>query len=121
VRNAGKGADFLVNVTEDIWYGRTSHVGQHVSVLMLRAIENRVSIARAANAGPSGVIDPAGRLREHTVPFVKSEAVFSLRPARIGTLYAAGGFAFPGLCAPVGVFFLWRLLREGRPARRNSR
>jgi apolipoprotein N-acyltransferase len=117
VRHAERDADFLVNVTEDIWYGKTSHVGQHLSVLMLRAIENRISIARAANAGPSGVIDPAGRMRERTVPFEKSEGVFSLRPAHLGTFYAQLGFAFPGVCIPVGVVFLWRLLRQGWRAR----
>ena len=117
VRHAERDADFLVNVTEDIWYGKTSHVGQHLSVLMLRAIENRISIARAANAGPSGVIDPAGRMRERTVPFEKSEGVFTLRPTHLGTFYAQLGFAFPGVCVPVGVAFLWRLLRQERQAR----
>jgi apolipoprotein N-acyltransferase len=98
VREAAAGARFLVNLTEDIWYGDTSHVGQHLAVLELRAVEERISIARAANAGPSGGIDPAGRMEKRTVPFRKENSSFPLRPVRLATLYDAGGYLFPWVC-----------------------
>ncbi len=102
-RKNAKGASFLVNVTEDIWYGDTSHVGQHVSVLKLRAVESRISIARATNVGPSGVIDPAGRMADATNKFQKEERTFSLRPVRFRSFYAEWGFLFPPVCLAVGV------------------
>jgi apolipoprotein N-acyltransferase len=67
------GADFLVNITNDAWYGLTSAPYQHESHLVLRAIETRMGIARAANSGISELLDPLGRaylstrLEEQTV------------------------------------------------------
>ena len=55
------GADFLVNVTNDAWYGRTAGPYQHATHLVVRAIETRLGVARAANSGISEFVDPLGR------------------------------------------------------------
>lgn len=57
-----KGADFLVNITNDAWFGKTSAPYQHASASVLRAVENRVNVIRAANTGYSCVISPEGRV-----------------------------------------------------------
>ncbi|HWN69258.1 MAG TPA: apolipoprotein N-acyltransferase, partial [Haliangium sp.] len=53
-------ADVLAAVTNDAWFGEAG-AAQHHAIAVLRAIETRRSIARAANGGVSGVIDPSGR------------------------------------------------------------
>lgn len=60
------GADFLVNITNDSWYGTTAAPAQHASHLVLRAIETRMGIARAAQTGISEFVDPLGREHQRT-------------------------------------------------------
>jgi apolipoprotein N-acyltransferase len=59
VRN---GAGFLVNITNDGWFGSRTGPLQHVESAVVRAVENRVSLVRAANTGVSLQVDPAGRI-----------------------------------------------------------
>ncbi|HSG46482.1 MAG TPA: apolipoprotein N-acyltransferase, partial [Longimicrobiales bacterium] len=64
-----EGADVLVNITNAAWFGRepwwsrTAALWQHPSHLVMRAIENRVGVVRAANTGISLFVDPVGRVR----------------------------------------------------------
>lgn len=67
------GADFIVNVTNDMWFGRSAGPHQHAAHLVMRAIENRVGIARAANTGISEFVDPLGRVYGETE--LETEAV----------------------------------------------
>jgi apolipoprotein N-acyltransferase len=70
-----RGADFLVNITNDAWFGRSFAAYQHASFLILRAIENRTAIVRCGNTGISGVLDPLGRWQQKTALF--QEAVIA--------------------------------------------
>ena len=58
-----KGADFLVNITNDAWFGDTSSPYQHLQASVFRAVENGVYLVRAANTGISGFISPYGEVR----------------------------------------------------------
>lgn len=78
---AANGADFLVNMTNDAWFGKTSAPYQHFSMAVFRAIENRRALVRAANTGISGFVDPVGRITETSGLF--ADAVLSRRIALI--------------------------------------
>jgi apolipoprotein N-acyltransferase len=70
------GAEFLVNITNDAWFGRepwyarTTALWQHPAHMTMRAIETRMGAARAANTGISMFIDPLGRVQRATPLFV---------------------------------------------------
>jgi apolipoprotein N-acyltransferase len=92
-----EGADYLLNITNDAWYGRkpwyarTSALWQHPSHLVLRAIENRIGIARAANTGISMFVDPRGRTYDRTPlfqPAVRADTVYTTDET---TLYTRWG------------------------------
>jgi apolipoprotein N-acyltransferase len=91
------GADLFVNITNDGWYLDTAAPYQHFIASVFRAVENRRSVARAANNGISGVIDPWGRvtavtaLDERTV-LRASAPVYAVRALFpfYGRLLAAG-------------------------------
>jgi apolipoprotein N-acyltransferase len=86
-----RGADFLVNVTNDAWFGRTSAPKQHASHLVLRAIETRMGIARAANSGISEFVDPLGYA--YAASELEQETVVAdrLRTSDVMTLYVRWG------------------------------
>ncbi len=54
--------DFLINISNDGWFLHSNELPQHLAICAFRAVENRVSIARAVNTGISGFIDPNGRI-----------------------------------------------------------
>ncbi|MFH0732580.1 MAG: apolipoprotein N-acyltransferase [Candidatus Omnitrophota bacterium] len=57
-----KGANFMVNMTNDAWFGKTCAAYQHGACSVLRAVENRTSFVRSANTGLSCFIDKTGRI-----------------------------------------------------------
>ena len=85
------GADFLVNITNDAWFGRTVAPYQHASHLVLRAIETRMGVARAANSGVSELVDPLGHVSDATE--LDHEAIVGarLRTSDVITLYVRFG------------------------------
>ncbi len=57
-----KRAEFLLNISNDGWFGRGVQQPQHLAICVFRAVENRVGIARSVNTGISAFIEPSGRI-----------------------------------------------------------
>jgi apolipoprotein N-acyltransferase len=70
-----KGAGFLVNITNDAWYKKTSAAAQHFQASVFRAVENRVFLVRCANTGISGFVSPSGKIIS-TVEDSQGENIF---------------------------------------------
>jgi len=115
VRDASSGSDFLVNITEDIWYGRTAHIPQHLSVLILRAVESRVPIARVSNIGPSGIVDVAGNWQTGGEILGEGRFVRTLRPGQVTSVYRSVGHWFPLACLVSWGVWVLRRRRASRP------
>ena len=87
-----------MTLSNDAWFGRTAAPHQHFAHATLRAVENRVTVIRAANTGVSGIVDPLGRIVTRTEPFV--EAYAAGRVQRAGAVPLAvhiGGMVGPVL------------------------
>lgn len=84
-------ADFLVNITNDAWFGTTSAPYQHFSMTLFRAIETRLFLARAANTGISAIVDPTGRIVRKTELFKKDKISASIKIVKVSTIYANYG------------------------------
>lgn len=85
------GAEFLVNITNDAWFGRTVAPHQHASHLVLRAIETRMGVARAANSGISEFVDPLGRVTQPSRLETRAVVTGRLRTSDVRTLYVRLG------------------------------
>lgn len=93
-----RGAQFMVNMTNDAWFGETSGPWQHLAVLPLRAVENRVAIARAANTGVSAMIEPSGRIRQALGLFERGVVTERLASRTRTTFYTRYGDLFAYAC-----------------------
>ncbi len=110
-----RGADYLVNITNDAWFGKTSAPYQHFSLSVFRSIENRISLIRVANTGITAVVDPWGRIKKQTSIFT-DDVVDEKIIKRIGpTFYSKYGDIFSYLCIAYSVILL--LLKVGKVCR----
>ncbi len=88
VRN---GSELLTTITNDAWYGRSSAAYQHWDQASMRAIEQGRYLARAANTGISGFVDPYGRILDKTTLFEQKMLVRDLRFLQSRTVYSRVG------------------------------
>jgi len=101
-----KGANFLVTITNDAWFGRTSAPYQHFSMAVFRAVENRVFVARAANTGITGVIDPKGKILKEGGIFKREAMAGTIRLSNRKTFYTLYGDLFAWACSAFSILLL---------------
>lgn len=97
--DAAAGATVLAIVTNDAWYKDTSAPHQHFAHAILRAVETRRWVLRAANTGVSGIIAPDGRVMARTPVFREAVATGSFVPVNEVTPYSAHGDWLVGVAA----------------------
>ncbi|HTI43212.1 MAG TPA: apolipoprotein N-acyltransferase [Vicinamibacterales bacterium] len=85
------GSELLTTITNDAWYGHSSAPYQHFALASMRAIEQGRYLARAANTGISGVIDPYGRIVRQSSIFEQDALVEQVRFLTVRTIYSRIG------------------------------
>ena len=86
-----RGSELLTTITNDAWYGRSSAAYQHWDQASMRSIEEGRFLARAANTGISGFVDPYGRVIAKTRLFEQAVVVHDLRFLQSRTIYSRIG------------------------------
>ena len=97
------GAEVLVNISNDSWFGKTQARYQHLLIVRMRAAENKRWIIRSTNNGISGVIDPAGRVLRTLPEYQEAAARLPFGYRSDVTFYGRFGDWFVGLCAAMAV------------------
>jgi apolipoprotein N-acyltransferase len=97
-RFVDKGANVITTITNDAWFGKTAAPYQHFSMAVLRAVENRVPVARAANTGISGFIDAQGHILAASGIFTRTHLTRTLVPGEKKTFYTRFGDLFSYAC-----------------------
>jgi apolipoprotein N-acyltransferase len=114
------GSELLTTITNDGWYGRSSAPYQHFAMASMRAIEQGRYLARAANTGISGIVDPYGRVVQRSEIFQEAGLVGEVRFLKARTIYASLGDVVPWTaCGMLGLGLLAVAARPGRLARRT--
>jgi len=105
-----QGADLLVNATNDAWFGRTVAPYQHLSMAVLRCVETRLPMARAANTGVSAFILPNGKIAKQSGLFTRELLTYELRLGHDTTFYSHYGdiFAIIVLSGTI-IWLIWAL------------
>jgi apolipoprotein N-acyltransferase len=98
---ARQGADVLVNISNDGWYGNTSAAWQHLNMVRMRAIENHRWILRATNTGVTVAINPLGRVTVSAPRHQRTSIRVHFGYEHDLTFYAAHGDLFAYACALV--------------------
>jgi apolipoprotein N-acyltransferase len=88
------GAEALLTIFNDAWFGRSVAPYQHEALALWRAIENRRYFMRVGNAGVTGIVDPLGRVSARLGQFTEEVLQAEIRPLRLQTFYTRYGDVF---------------------------
>ncbi|RLB07702.1 MAG: apolipoprotein N-acyltransferase [Deltaproteobacteria bacterium] len=110
-----RGADFMVTITNDAWFGKTSAPYQHLAQATFRSVENRIWLVRAANTGISAFIDPWGRVHKASNIFTRETFLQQISLKDEGmTFYTRYGDVFALGCSLLGIGLISYILLKSR-------
>ena len=105
-----RGAQFLVVVTNDSWWGNTSGAYQHASFASLRAVETRRWVVQCANGGISLIVDPIGVVHYRTTLYTTNSFVADIHLQNATTFYVRYGDLVGKLCVVCAILFFFTAL-----------
>jgi apolipoprotein N-acyltransferase len=120
------GADFVINITNEAWFGKIAFPYQMLSSCVFRAVENRVNLVRCANTGISCFIDPYGRVTGRVTNggkdiFVSGALTQQIHISPPGTFYTLYGDVFVyGCIAFLMVIVVWVFVKGTGLLRRQK-
>ena len=101
-----KGAELIAVVTNDSWYGDTSGPYQHKEISVIRAVENKRSVVRAANGGISCLIDPLGRTIAETSMYTRNYLVVDVPLNSELTFYTENPWLIPMSASAISIMII---------------
>jgi apolipoprotein N-acyltransferase len=120
---SANGAQVLINISDDLWYGETGAPAQHLQMARMRAVENHRWILLATNNGTTASIDPFGRVVKQSPRNIRTTMIAPYSPESESTFYSHNGDVFAWACVIISllaVFVRWRIaaptMIEARPA-----
>ncbi len=109
------GANLLVNVTNDRWFGDSHALRQHCQLARLRAIENRRYLLRSTMTGITAIVDPFGDVIAELPTQTPAALVGTVHTLDLHTLYTRYGNAFAWICLMVAGYTLLGRSATNRP------
>lgn len=98
-KRLARGADLIVVVTNDGWFGKSTGPYHHLTMSRMRSIENGVPQVRCANSGISAIIDKYGRIDGKTGLYIRTSLSGTVTPGKPDTIYSQWGDWFVLFCA----------------------
>lgn len=120
-RLAARGANLMINMTNDAWFGKSNEPYQHLALSVFRSIENRLYLLRAVNTGVSAIVDPTGRIVEQSAIFEPATVTGNISLMQHRTVYSYIGDLFAWLNCLVFFGILGYGWRRSRPERTTAR
>jgi apolipoprotein N-acyltransferase len=114
-----RGANLLVNITNDAWYGDSSAPYQLLAMAAIRAVETKVPMVRVANTGISAVILPTGAITDRTPLFTRGTETEVVAWRSVRTVYTRVGDLFAEICTTLTLAGLLAALAGKRRRRRE--
>jgi apolipoprotein N-acyltransferase len=113
-RFAAGGAQLLINISNDGWFGRSAAAEQHLRMVRVRAVENRRWIVRTTNNGYTVSIDPYGRIFQPLLPDVRAAVDLPYDFRTDQTIYTRFGDWFAWLCVLISVILVATTFRKAK-------
>jgi apolipoprotein N-acyltransferase len=117
-RSVKKGADVMVNITNDAWYGTSSAPYQLLAMSAMRSVETKTPMIRVANTGISAIILNDGRITATTPLFKRGTEIEDVPWQPMRTLYTIVGDLFAQIClllTAIALIWGWRRPRKLKP------
>jgi apolipoprotein N-acyltransferase len=110
---AARGAEVIVTISNDSWFGNSAAPYQHLAMAVFRSIENRRYLLRSTSNGISALVDPAGRIIYQSPLHKPDQFLASFQYLKHKTIFTRWGYLFPYFCFLLVLLDgLWAILKK---------